>query len=75
MAAMPGAATQIPLKSLPPFGSTKECPKCGGTQLFRRFHAGGTFGDQVVPEYMRLSCGGCGYADIWEAVKDAAAAE
>lgn len=72
---MPAPASSINYDSLPPFGSTTECLKCGGQQMFRRYTtriaAGGHPLRPETVELMQVKCGGCGYDQMTEKTKDA----
>ncbi len=54
-----------------PFGSTKECPKCGSADLKRTWEC--EYPDTCPrTEHLELSCRSCGTDDIaWEETKDA----
>ena len=63
------------MKTLPPFGSVKECPKCGEPSPVKCWHDPGGESDEwrgtpPSPEHMERQCVRCGYE--WaEACKDA----
>lgn len=61
--------------TLQPFGSTTECPKCGGQQMFRKYRVYRSSemaaNDEPVIGFMQVMCGGCGYSQMTEKTKDA----
>jgi hypothetical protein len=60
------------MRELPPFGSHKVCPKCGGECMNRRYMGGvTTLSNNKTPEFMQVKCLGCGFDQMTEKVKDA----